>query len=76
MREEHRLRVFKHWVLRKIFGLKKDIITAGLHKGELHDLYSSPNIIITNHSKNYEMGGVCGNCGRDEGCKRDFGAET
>ena len=48
LREEHRLRVFKNKVLRKIFGDKRDEITGEwrkLHNAELHALYSSPNII-------------------------------
>ena len=49
MREEHRLRVFKTKVLRKIFGAKRDEITGEwkkkLYIAELHALYSSPNII-------------------------------
>jgi hypothetical protein len=35
-------------VLRKMFGPKRDDVTEEwrrLHKEELHDLYSSPNII-------------------------------
>jgi hypothetical protein len=28
LREEHRVRVFKNWVLRKIYGAKKDEITG------------------------------------------------
>jgi hypothetical protein len=45
--EEHTLRVFENSVLR-IFGPKKDEVTGGwrkLHNEELHNLYSSPNII-------------------------------
>ena len=48
LREEYRLRVFENKVLRKIFGAKKDEIKVEwrkLHNGELHALYSSPNII-------------------------------
>jgi hypothetical protein len=48
LREEHRLRVFKNRVLRRIFGSKRDEVTGGwrkLHNEELHDLYSSPSII-------------------------------
>ena len=49
LREEHRLRVFENKVLRKIFGTKIDEITGELRKlnnSELHELYSSPNIIL------------------------------
>jgi hypothetical protein len=37
--------VFENRMLRKMFGLKRDEVTAGwrkLHNGELHNLYSSP----------------------------------
>jgi hypothetical protein len=40
--------VFENRVLRRIFGPKRDEATGEwrrLHKEELHDLYSSPNII-------------------------------
>jgi len=45
--EEHRLRVFENSVLRKIFGPKReeDGSWRKLHNDELHDLYSSPNIV-------------------------------
>jgi hypothetical protein len=48
LREEHRLKVFENRVLRRIFGLKRDEVTGDwrkLHNEELHNLYSSPNII-------------------------------
>jgi hypothetical protein len=48
IREEHRLRVFKNRVLRRIFAPKRDEVTGErrtLHSGELHNLYSSPDII-------------------------------
>jgi hypothetical protein len=47
-REEHRLRVFENRVLRRIFGPKRDGVTEDwrmLHSGEVHNLYSSPDII-------------------------------
>jgi hypothetical protein len=46
--EEHRLNVFENRVLRRIFGLKTEEIAGEkrkLHSGELHSLYSSPDII-------------------------------
>jgi hypothetical protein len=45
--EEHRLRVFENRVLRKIFGPKReeDGSWRKLHNDELHNLYSSPNIV-------------------------------
>jgi hypothetical protein len=46
--EEHRLRVLKNTVLRRIFGPKRDEIIVGwrkLHNEELCNLYSSPSII-------------------------------
>jgi hypothetical protein len=48
LREEHRLRVFENRVLWGMFGPKGDEVTGEwrkLHSGELHNLYSSPNII-------------------------------
>jgi hypothetical protein len=48
LREEHRLRVFENRVLRRIFGQRRDEVTGDwrkLHNEELHNLYSSPNII-------------------------------
>jgi hypothetical protein len=48
LREEHRLRVFENRVLRRIFGPKRDEVKGDwrkLHNEELHNLYSSPNII-------------------------------
>jgi hypothetical protein len=48
LREENRLRVFENWVLRRIFGPKRDEVTGEwrkLHHGELHNLSSSPDIV-------------------------------
>jgi len=47
MREECRLRVFENWVLRRIYGPKRDEVTGQWRKllsEGLNDLYSSPNI--------------------------------
>jgi hypothetical protein len=48
LREEHRLRVIENRVLRRIFGPKRDEVTGEwrkMHNEELHNLYSSPDII-------------------------------
>jgi hypothetical protein len=48
LREEQRLRVFENRVLRRILGPRRDGVTGDwrkLHNEELHNLYSSPNII-------------------------------
>jgi hypothetical protein len=48
LREEHKLRVFENKVLIRLFGPKRDEETGGwrkLHNEELHNLYSSSNII-------------------------------
>jgi hypothetical protein len=48
LREEHRLRVFEYRVLRRIFRPKRDVVAGEwrkLHSGELHNLFSSPDII-------------------------------
>jgi hypothetical protein len=54
LREEHRLGMFESRVLRRILGAKRDEVTAEwrkLHNKELHDLYSSPSIIILMKSR-------------------------
>jgi hypothetical protein len=46
--------VFENRVLRRIFGPKRDEVTGKwrkLHIGELHILYSSPDIIRQNKSR-------------------------
>jgi hypothetical protein len=47
LREEHRLKVFENRVLRRIFGPRRDEVMGDWRKlhNELHNLYSSPNII-------------------------------
>jgi hypothetical protein len=48
LREKHRLRLFENRVLRRILGPKRDEVMGEwrkLHSGELHNLYTSPDII-------------------------------
>jgi hypothetical protein len=58
LREEHRLRVFKNRVLRRIFGPKRDEVTGGwrkLHNEELHRLYSFARYSIIRIIKSRRM---------------------
>jgi hypothetical protein len=67
LREEHRLRVFENRVLRRIFGLKRDEVTENwrkLHNEELHNLYSSLNIIIMIKSRRMRWAGHIVRMGR------------
>jgi hypothetical protein len=56
---EHRLRGFENRVLRKIFGRKreKDRTWRKLHNDELHNLYSSPNIVRVIKSRKMRWAG-------------------
>jgi hypothetical protein len=56
LREE--LRVFGNRVLRRIFGPRRDEVTGGWRKrhNELHNLYSSPSIIIMIKSRRIRTG--------------------
>jgi hypothetical protein len=54
LREEHRLRVFANRVIRRTFGPKRNEVAEGrteLHNEELHNLYSSPDIIRVTKSR-------------------------
>jgi len=58
--EEHRLRVFENRVLRRMFRPQREEVAGGwrtLHKEELHNLYTSSDIIMV--IKECEMGGAC-----------------
>ena len=48
LREKRRLGVFETWVLRRIFGTKRDKVRGEwrkLHNEQINDLYCSPNIV-------------------------------
>jgi hypothetical protein len=60
LRVEHRLRVFENRELRGIFGPKRGDVTGEwrkLHSGELHNLYSSPDIIRQMKSRRMRWAG-------------------
>ena len=60
LREERRLQVFEHRVLRRVFGPKRDEVTGEwrkLHKEELRDLYSIPNIVWVVKSRRMRWAG-------------------
>jgi len=52
------LRIFENRVLKRIFGLRKDEVTGEwrkLHKEELNDLHSLPNIVRVIKSRRTEL---------------------
>jgi hypothetical protein len=73
LREEHRLRVFENRVLRRIFGRKRDEVMGEwrkLHNGELHNLYSSPDIIRPMKSKRMRWAGHVACVGKERNVYR------
>jgi hypothetical protein len=68
LREEHRLRVFENRVLRRISGPKRDEVTGEwrkLHNEELHNLYSSPDIIRQIKSRRMRWAGHVARMGEE-----------
>jgi hypothetical protein len=60
--------VFKKRVLRRIFGPKRDYVSGEwrkLHKEELNNLYSFPNIIRQNKSRKMRLGGHVARMGEE-----------
>jgi hypothetical protein len=72
LREEHRLRVFESRVLRRIFGPKRkeDGSWRKLHNDELHNLYSSPNIVRVIRSRRMRWAGHVARMGEGRGVYR------
>jgi hypothetical protein len=72
LREEHRLRVFENRVLRRIFGPKReeDGSWRKLHNDELHNLYSSPNIVRVIKSRRMRCAGHVARRGEGRGVYR------
>jgi hypothetical protein len=66
LREEHRVRMFENWVLKKIHEVKRDELKGELRKlnnKELYDLY-----FIGNQSKKNKMARTYGTNWRKERC--------
>jgi len=70
LREERKLRVFGHMVLRRIFGPRRDELTREcrrLHNEELNGLYSSPNIVRVIKSRRMRWAGHVARMGEEKG---------
>jgi hypothetical protein len=69
LREQHRLRVYENTVLRRIFGPKReeDGSWRKLHNDELHNLYSSPNIVRAIKSRKMRWAGHVARMGEGRG---------
>jgi hypothetical protein len=73
------MRVFENRVLRRIFGPKGDEVTGEwrkLHNGELHNLYSSPDIIRQIKSRRMSGWGIWHALERGEKCVKGFGEKA
>jgi hypothetical protein len=63
-----RLRMSENWVLRRIFGSKRNDVAGEwktLHSDEFHKLYSSPNIIRQIKSRRMRWAGHVARMGED-----------
>jgi hypothetical protein len=68
---ERRLKVFENWVLRRVFGPKRDEVSGEwrkLHNKDLNDLYSLPNIVRVVKSRRMRWTGHVARMGRGEVC--------
>jgi len=73
LREERKLKVFENMVLRRIFGPRRDEVMGEwrrLHKEELNDLYSSPNIVWVIKSRRMRWAGHVARMGEERGAYR------
>ena len=73
LREERRLRLFQNWVLRRIFGPKRDEVTGEwrkLHNEKLNNLYSSPSIVRVMKSRRTRWVGHVARIGEGRGVYR------
>jgi hypothetical protein len=68
LRGEHRLRAFENRILRRIFGPKRDKVIGEwrkLQNEELHNLYSSPDIIRQVKSRQMRSAGHVARMGQE-----------
>jgi hypothetical protein len=74
--ERNRPRVFQKRILRRVFGAKNEV-TGGWRKfqNEIHNLYSSPNVIRVMKSMRLRWVGHVARMG-DEKCMQNFGRKT
>jgi hypothetical protein len=79
LREKHRLRVFQNTVLRRMLGPKRDEVKGewrSLNYKELHNLYSSPNVLQVVKSTQMRQVGHKARVGGQERYLQGFGWET
>jgi hypothetical protein len=74
LREDLRLRAFENRVLRRIFGPKReeDGWWRKLHNDELHDMYSSPNVVRMIKPRRMRWVGHVARMGEGRGVYRVF----
>ena len=73
LREERRLKVSEHRVVRRIFGPMRDEVTGEwrkLHNEEINGLYSSPSIVCVNKLRRIRWAGHVVNRGERRGIHR------
>jgi len=78
LREERRVKVLENRMVRGIFGPKRDDVIeewGKLHKEEISDLYSSPNIIQLIESRKLRWVKNIACMGKER-CMQDFGGEN
>jgi hypothetical protein len=73
--------VFENWVLRGVFGAKRDELRGEwrkLHNEELNGVYHSAHAYycVDDEIEKIEMGGACSAFGREERRVQGFGGET
>jgi hypothetical protein len=78
LREDHKVRVFEDGILRRIFGPKRDeiiLVWTKFHNGELHDLYSSLDIIRIMKTRMMRCGGHVARKEKKKECTQGIGAK-